>query len=164
MAHAFTLEERREWLKTQSLRASSAAVLVHGPDGRIISVKASYKNFWSIPGGMIDAGETPKEAAIREVEEEIGIMLDPDDVHFYAVLDRKSDDEQTYQFIFTAKTNATSIADLQLQTSEISEAVFISKDEVLSSNKQYSRMLQAWASTNTSMLGYVEQDFDWNNG
>jgi 8-oxo-dGTP pyrophosphatase MutT (NUDIX family) len=30
---------------------------------------------WALPGGRIDAGETPLEAALREMEEEVGLRL-----------------------------------------------------------------------------------------
>lgn len=31
---------------------------------------------WALPGGRIDPGETPEQAALRETHEEVGIMLD----------------------------------------------------------------------------------------
>jgi mutator protein MutT len=31
---------------------------------------------WALPGGRIDAGETPEQAALRELAEEVGLVLD----------------------------------------------------------------------------------------
>ena len=39
----------------------------------------------SFPGGRIDAGETPEQAALREANEEVG--LDPDDIEVVGTLD-----------------------------------------------------------------------------
>lgn len=36
--------------------------------------------FWQTPGGGIDEGEGPREAAAREVQEETGLAVDPDDL------------------------------------------------------------------------------------
>jgi len=35
---------------------------------------------WALPGGRCDAGETPAEAALRELHEEVGLGLAPDAV------------------------------------------------------------------------------------
>jgi len=34
-------------------------------------------NLWEIPAGLIDAGESPRQAAARELEEELGFRVDP---------------------------------------------------------------------------------------
>ncbi len=41
---------------------------------------------WALPGGRMDAGETPEQAALRELAEEVGLVLDPS-----AVLGRLDD-------------------------------------------------------------------------
>jgi 8-oxo-dGTP pyrophosphatase MutT (NUDIX family) len=35
---------------------------------------------WALPGGRLDAGETPVQAAVREVREELGLSLGPEEV------------------------------------------------------------------------------------
>ena len=40
----------------------------------------AYPNQWCLLGGMIEPGETPRECIVREIEEEIGVVLDPSEV------------------------------------------------------------------------------------
>lgn len=45
------------------------------PDGRIVLVQRRDTSQWSLPGGLIDWGETIAETASRELEEETGLQL-----------------------------------------------------------------------------------------
>lgn len=42
----------------------------------------SFPGVWALPGGKIEEGETPEEAAIREIMEETQINLNPDNLNF----------------------------------------------------------------------------------
>ena len=72
----------------EGLRAAAVAlVLTSDEEGRacfLITRRASrlrnHPGQWALPGGRLDAGETPEQAALREVEEEVGIALVPQDV------------------------------------------------------------------------------------
>lgn len=35
------------------------------------------RQYWELAGGMIDAGETPRDCAVRELQEESGLACDP---------------------------------------------------------------------------------------
>jgi 8-oxo-dGTP pyrophosphatase MutT (NUDIX family) len=49
-------------------------------DGQWLMIRNSYgRGHWTFPGGAVDRGESPVSAALREVEEEVGIVLT--DVH-----------------------------------------------------------------------------------
>jgi 8-oxo-dGTP pyrophosphatase MutT (NUDIX family) len=41
-------------------------------DGRVLLVHDTWKGEWELPGGMIEDGEPPREAACRELREETG--------------------------------------------------------------------------------------------
>lgn len=64
-----------DWYATLPTFYASACVLFTDVDDRVLLVKPNYRPLWSVPGGVIEAGETPHEAAAREVEEEIGLSL-----------------------------------------------------------------------------------------
>lgn len=54
----------------------AATALVLNTQGRILLVlrnKEPGKNQWGLPGGFVETGESPAEAAKRELEEETGI-------------------------------------------------------------------------------------------
>ncbi len=53
-------------------RRCSAGGLIWDQDGKIAVVRTSYRDGWMIPGGVVEAGETPAEALVREAAEEIG--------------------------------------------------------------------------------------------
>jgi 8-oxo-dGTP pyrophosphatase MutT (NUDIX family) len=70
-------------------RAAVAIALVDAGDSSggtalLLTLRASglraHSNQWALPGGRCDAGETPVEAALRELHEELGLELRPDDV------------------------------------------------------------------------------------
>lgn len=52
---------------------AAAGVLFFDEQDRVLLVVPTYKSYQDIPGGYIERGETPKEAAAREVREELGI-------------------------------------------------------------------------------------------
>lgn len=144
------------WSKSLERRVSSAAMILENSAGQVLIVKANYKSYWTFPGGIVDHGETPKEAAIRETVEEVGITVDPDSVQFVAVVDRKSSVAQTYQFIFKAPLTKTMIEHIVLQTAELDEFALITKADVARSERVYGKVIAHWAN---GASGYVEQLF-----
>jgi 8-oxo-dGTP pyrophosphatase MutT (NUDIX family) len=53
-----------------------ASALVTDEAGNVLVVEPTYKPFWEVPGGMVEAGEDPRTACLREVREEIGLDID----------------------------------------------------------------------------------------
>ena len=54
----------------------------HNHAAILLTIRASklkkHAGQWALPGGQIDAGENAEQAALRELEEEVGLKLNPD--------------------------------------------------------------------------------------
>lgn len=57
-----------------------AVCIVQATDGRVLMAERTARQlsagYWELPGGKVDPGETPQQAAVRELAEEIGISAD----------------------------------------------------------------------------------------
>jgi 8-oxo-dGTP pyrophosphatase MutT (NUDIX family) len=51
----------------------AAGVLLTDDADRVLIVEPVYKDHWEIPGGSVDADESPYAAAVRELSEELGL-------------------------------------------------------------------------------------------
>jgi 8-oxo-dGTP diphosphatase len=60
------------------------AVALVDPSGRILLQQRApgraMAGLWEFPGGKVEPGETPEAALIRELDEELGIAVAPDDL------------------------------------------------------------------------------------
>lgn len=55
----------------------AAKALLTDRSGRVLLVKPAYKSRWDLPGGYVEAHETPTAACVREITEELGIRVRP---------------------------------------------------------------------------------------
>ena len=61
------------------------AVALIAPDRRILmqqrKLTGMFGGLWEFPGGKVEPGESPESALLREIDEELGVALDPVALH-----------------------------------------------------------------------------------
>jgi ADP-ribose pyrophosphatase YjhB (NUDIX family) len=70
------IRDLREKVGTALLHVPTVAVLTYDPQGRVLLVRNAGSKLWSTPGGIIEPGESPSDAAVRETWEETGLFVE----------------------------------------------------------------------------------------
>jgi 8-oxo-dGTP diphosphatase len=101
------------------------AIILNKNEEILLNRRASghLEGKWEIPGGLIEPGEHPRDAAIREVFEETGLIFDAKSLF-------KKDVQRTPDSIFTWKIHYYSgdaTGQLHLDPNEVSEAEYVSQ-------------------------------------
>ncbi|MGH6656486.1 MAG: NUDIX domain-containing protein [Actinocrinis sp.] len=74
----YTPLESARWFAGLPKLALSANAVLRDDRGRVALVRNTYRDGWSLPGGVVDDNEPPAAACVRELSEELGYDLPPD--------------------------------------------------------------------------------------
>jgi 8-oxo-dGTP pyrophosphatase MutT (NUDIX family) len=112
---------------------ASAGALIFDPHGRLLILKPTYKNGWTIPGGVMEAGgETPWRACQREVSEETGLQVTRGRLVCVDFRPPKPARPGGLRFLFDCGVfGPQALAAIVLQAEEISESRLLPRAEAL---------------------------------
>ena len=66
-----------EYVASLARKRMAASALFRDAAGRVLLVDPAYKDTWDLPGGAVEAEESPHAACRREVAEELGLDRPP---------------------------------------------------------------------------------------
>lgn len=73
--------------------------MIFDKEDRILLCKRTDIDRWNMPGGAMELGESPWEAAIRETKEEVGVDVEVD--RLFGVYSKIDDEEVGFAFLCT---------------------------------------------------------------
>ena len=103
-----------------------AAIIID--DGKVFATQRGYGDFkggWEFPGGKIDVGETPEEALVREIKEELDTVVEVNEL-----LDTVEYDYPNFHLSMDCFICKIKSGDLVLKEHEA--AAWLTKDELKS--------------------------------
>jgi 8-oxo-dGTP diphosphatase len=106
----------------------AVGVIMLNEKNEVLVLKPSYQDKWLVPGGVVEEGEAPLSAAIREVKEEINIDIV---INRLVCVDYKSARDKTpdgLQFMYLANYEGQTILPDQ---DEIVEYAFLPKEQAI---------------------------------
>lgn len=97
--------------------------------GRLLLVKPTYKDGWEIPGGVVEADESPMQAFVREIEEELGLTVTPGRLLVLDYKPRGDGPSDSLQLVFLGGTlSPAQVGEIRLQAAELSEYRFVAPE------------------------------------
>lgn len=138
----------------------AAGVLLFDERDRVLLVDPTYKPGWEFPGGVVEPGEAPARAGMREVTEETGLSLD--DVPSLLVVDWEPPAPPAYgglRLLFDGGRLATADAGrVLLPGPELRDWRFATEDEaaVLLPPVRYERLRWALRARERGAAHYLE--------
>jgi ADP-ribose pyrophosphatase YjhB (NUDIX family) len=100
------IEPLRTTIFARSSPQAAAAGAVIDDQGRMLLQRRSDNRLWTIPGGILEVGETPAAGAVREVFEETGVRCEP--VALVGIYDNRrweaSVAQHMYKFTFLCRS------------------------------------------------------------
>ena len=125
---------------TRYERPSARGIIVR--DGKIAMVYSRRYDYYKLPGGGIEAGETPREAVVREVREETGLAVIPESIREYGWVHRiqKGENEDVFvqdNYYFLCEAGEEQ-GDVRLEADEVEEdfvPVFVTPEKVIAADR-----------------------------
>ena len=146
-------------LSALSSTVSAAGVQITRPDGRTLMVRTHDRTELVLPGGMVEAGESPARAAEREVLEEVGFEVRV--TRLLAVQHKTADESVPERYLShfeCAPLAATPL--LRLQAEEIAEAFWLTEEDAVERHVDggRARLHAAFAARRNGSTAYVDGD------
>ncbi len=137
----------------------AAGALFFNRAGALLLVKPTYREYWSIPGGIVEENDSPRQACVREVREEMELDVPVERLLAIDCMSLATGARESLQFLFYGGTlTDTAMARITLPPAELSAFHFSPVAEALTLlNPPLARRLpHALAAIDAAGAAYLE--------
>lgn len=139
----------------------AAGVLLFDEAGRLLIVNPTYKDGWEIPGGVVEANESPLAGCTREIREELGLDVRPVRlvcVNFTGETERRT---ESLNFIFYGGVlTEGQIAAIRLPEKELAGYRFLEPEQALAllKHRLRRRVMHSLNLIEMGQMAYLEEE------
>ncbi len=126
MPQIFSEAERKKYYQDLPRKRMSAAALIVR-ENRMLIVKPFYRDAWLIPGGVVEAHESPYDTVSREVKEEIGLNLSIIRPLCFDYMPDQDGKGEAIHFIFEVRASPES--QIHVDGAEITDFMWVEMEE-----------------------------------
>ena len=120
-----------QYVASLARKRMAAGALFRDGTGRVLLVDPSYKETWDLPGGAVEAEESPHAACRREVGEELGLDRPPGRVLAVDWVPSRPERPEGLIVVYDGGVlSAEEIAAIAVADDELAGFAFVPQDEV----------------------------------
>lgn len=152
---------RRAFLATLPRRRIAVGAIIRDVAGRICLVEPTYKRLWHLPGGTVEAKESPAGGCRRELREELGVdlALGPLLCIDWVAPDEHEDPHGALMMVYDGGVcDPSAVASFTVPPEELSAFRFVDVNQLdtLASEENVRRVLAALGALRTGLVAELE--------
>lgn len=127
-----------DYYKNLPKKRVAVGALIFNDKKQVLVVKPSYRDYWMLPGGVVEKSESLSLALLRELKEELGLIIDAKNINL-AIVDyrpEKFEDnikkDDSLQIVFDCgEIDENAVRSIEIDNDEIVDFQFLSVEESL---------------------------------
>ena len=131
--------DEKSFYESLPTKRIAAGALFLNEHNELLLVKPHYREQWLLPGGVVEKDESPKQACIREIKEELGLQVRVGKLLCVDYKVPQAERAEGLQFVFFGgRIGVELIRQIRLQSEELEEYRFAPREVAV-------KLLDSWS-------------------